>query len=420
MTLGGGPFRVDYTDSMMAAPQVHAYSAALVEWMKSFRAAPPPEAASIFHHATRTDDLADIVALTTRWRNNYRCLVVVGAGGSGLSGHALAMLKYGTQPVGDVHRLLTLDNLDADLFTQRLDTLDFNACCFLLASKSGGTAEIFAQGALLLQAMAERGIKEIEKRVVAIALPGDNPLRKLAARYNIPVWDHDENLCGRFSLLSSVGLIPAAFVGLDIQAVRQGAAEVAVHGFSEAANGAALHMMHMQAGRGISVLMPYSERLFGLARWWRQSWAESLGKQGKGSTPLAALGTADQHSQLQLFLDGKDDKFHTLIVYDCQGIGPTLPHSDKTLGDLQFAQQQATIKTLAHHQRPVRVFKVDAIDERIFGALVMYFTLEIIFTAALLEVNPFDQPAVEESKRLAQEYLRYTPSMVENSSKAVG
>jgi glucose-6-phosphate isomerase len=162
--------------------------------------------------------------------------------------------------------------------------------------------------------------------------------------------------------------------------------------------------------------MPYIDALGPFGLWFRQLWAESLGKDGTGSTPIRAMGTVDQHSQLQLYLAGPADKFYTLILVPQAGKGarvaPDLAEDQalsylagRTMGDLLEAEQRATLETLAANGRPVRALVLPRLDERAMGALMMHFMLETIIAADLLGVNPFDQPAVEEGKRLAREHL---------------
>lgn len=378
--------------------------------------APPKPAQAIFSLARNTQDLLEIERIASAWQAHNHTLVVVGAGGSGLSGKALGMLGCGLHLTTGPRALHVLDNLDAFTFTPLLERLDLAHTCFLVISKSGSTVETYAQTLTLIAALLEQGITDVGARMTVITIPDENPLHALALRYGIPVLAHDLHLGGRFSILSSVGLIPAAFMGLDVRAIRAGskaALDANLHIGSEAALGAALQVAMLQEGRNISIFMPYSEQLFGLAQWWRQSWAESLGKDGRGTTPVMAMGTADQHSQLQLFLGGPDDKCFTLLLTDCAGKGRSMPQlkgplaylSQHTLGDLVAAQQLATAETLERHGRPLRVFHIPEVNAFTYGALIMHFTLEIIYTAALLEMNPFDQPAVEESKRLAHAYL---------------
>ena len=175
--------------------------------------------------------------------------------------------------------------------------------------------------------------------------------------------------------------------------------------------------------RGVTqtVLMPYVDRLSSFALWYRQLWAESLGKHGTGTTPIRALGAVDQHSQLQLYLGGPRDKMFTLMLLEGTDQGARVDSAlikdqalgylgGRTLGDLLDAMARATAETLMRNGRPVRVITLPRLDEKVIGALVMHFMLETIIAADLLGVSPFGQPAVEESKVLARQYLREPPS----------
>jgi glucose-6-phosphate isomerase len=183
-----------------------------------------------------------------------------------------------------------------------------------------------------------------------------------------------------------------------------------------AALGAALNVAAAGAGKTIAVLMAYADRLERFSRWYVQLWAESLGKDGKGTTPLGALGPVDQHSQLQLFIAGPRDKLFTIITVDTAGQGPRIDPelarrageadlAGKTIGDLVAAQGRATAETLAKNGCPVRGFHLAKLDETSLGALMMHFMLETIIAAHLIGVEAFDQPAVEEGKVLAKQYL---------------
>jgi glucose-6-phosphate isomerase len=162
--------------------------------------------------------------------------------------------------------------------------------------------------------------------------------------------------------------------------------------------------------------MPYIDRLAPFGFWFRQLWAESLGKDGKGTTPVRAVGAVDQHSQLQLYLAGPADKLFTLVTLDQAGTGAAFPPdlaqdgalaylAGKRLGDLLAAEQRATVTSLLRNGRPTRVIHLARLDEERLGALFMHFMLETIIAADLLGVDAFDQPAVEEGKVLARQYL---------------
>jgi glucose-6-phosphate isomerase len=171
-----------------------------------------------------------------------------------------------------------------------------------------------------------------------------------------------------------------------------------------------------ERGKTQTVMMAYADRLERFTAWYLQLWAESVGKDGKGTTPLRAIGPVDQHSQLQLFLAGPRDKLFTVITVEGRGTGPAMDaklsalarqpdFAGKRIGDLVAAQGRATADTFVRNGRPVRTIHLSAVDARTIGALMMHFFVETILGAHLLGVNAFDQPAVEEGKILAKQYM---------------
>jgi glucose-6-phosphate isomerase len=253
---------------------------------------------------------------------------------------------------------------------------------------------------------------------------GPNPLRKFADDLGLPTLDHHPGIGGRFSGLSNVGLLPALSRGHDAKKIRAGAAEVVdelmragqPEGFAPAAGAAATVALMQSHGVRTLVMLPYADRLAKFADWWVQLWAESLGKDGRGSSPVAALGPLDQHSQLQLWMEGPVEHLLTVIRPQVAGTGPRLPAAlarragipmlaGRSIGDLVAAQAEAIPEALRTARRPVRVIDVDEVDERTVGALMMHFFIETILAAALLGVDPFGQPGVELGKRLAKARL---------------
>jgi glucose-6-phosphate isomerase len=213
-------------------------------------------------------------------------------------------------------------------------------------------------------------------------------------------------------------------MGIDVKALRAGAAAVLAETLaaksaagSPAATGAALHHALASENRlATTILWPYVDHLAVFGGWWRQLWAESLGKDGKGSTPVSVLGPVDQHSQLQLFRDGPGNALFTIVTVDTKGKGPMAPRAaakslkldylaGKRLGDLVEAESRATAQTLFKNGRPVRVIHVPQVDAFVMGALMMHFMLETIIMGKLMGVDPFNQPGVEEGKVLARQYL---------------
>ena len=236
--------------------------------------------------------------------------------------------------------------------------------------------------------------------------------------------DSSPKIGGRFSAFSVNSLLPAMIAGLDVIKFREGGKSVVdqirqtkLDGIIEPASGAALAVgLSSTKGKCMSVIMTYADRLEDLGKWYRQLWAESLGKDGKGSTPINALGTIDQHSQLQLYLDGPKDKWFSVISINTENTGPQFPDilintddldylKGKKLGDLMAAEQKATIETLYKNSCPVRTFNLSKLDEFSLGSLMMHFILETLISAELMSINPFDQPAVESGKVLTRNIM---------------
>jgi glucose-6-phosphate isomerase len=379
----------------------------------------------------KTDDLAATRDAARRLTAGASDILILGTGGSSLGGQTLAQLAgYNVAGLGalrDGPRLHFMDNLDADTYGALLGKLPLATTRFVAISKSGGTGETLMQTTAALAAVRDAGlaarIPELFLGLTEPAKPGTrNGLRTLFEAHRIAMLDHDPGVGGRFSVLTNVGLLPAAIIGLDIAAVRAGASTALASVLEDrapsdvpAAVGAALSVA-LAATKPIAVMMAYADRLERFTRWYVQLWAESLGKQGKGTTPIGALGPVDQHSQLQLYIAGPRDKLFTIVTVASAGRGPRIAadlaalagepdFAGKSMGDLVAAQGRATAETLAKNGCPVRTIHLDKLDERSLGELFMHFMLETIIAAHLLAVDPFDQPAVEEGKILAKRYL---------------
>jgi glucose-6-phosphate isomerase len=369
----------------------------------------------------RRDDIAEILGYARLLRENTSDVVFLGIGGSSLGGQTLTQLVGAA--AGSLPRLHFFDNLDPDRFAAFLAQGTLKATRFVAISKSGETAETLMQAMAVLAALKAAKLSPHD-HVLGLTEPAKagtrNGLRALFTAHDIRMLDHDPGIGGRYSVLSNVGLLPAAVRGLDIGAIRAGAAAalkpvLAAKSPAEvpAAVGAALAV---SAGKPISVLMAYADRLQRFTHWYVQLWAESLGKAGKGTTPLAALGPVDQHSQLQLFLDGPRDKLFTIVTVGTAGRGPRMDADlaklagapdlgGHSIGDLVAAQGRATAETLVKAGCPVRTLHLERLDEAALGELLMHFMLETIIAAHLLDINPFDQRAVEDGKVLARKYL---------------
>jgi glucose-6-phosphate isomerase len=384
------------------------------------------------------EDTADIdaaEAALARLSEGAQTLVFFGTGGSSLGGQTLAQIAGwkipGVATEGQKSRPRTrfYDNLDGETLAGVLNTLDLAETRFIVTSKSGGTAETLAQAIATISAVKAAGLEaQIPKLFLGITEPEKpgktNGLRTLFAKFNIPMLEHHTGIGGRFSCLTTVGLTPAIARWLDVRAIRAGAKSVVdallasnkAEDFTPAVGAAMAVALSKEKGIKTLVMMPYADRLGRLAAWFVQLWAESLGKGGEGTTPIGALGPLDQHSQLQLFMDGPREHYLTIIRVASEGVGPKVdPDLAKlagadmlgghTIGDIVSAQAHALPEALGRAGRPVRTIDLAKLDEKALGALLMHFMIETILAGRLLGVDPFDQPAVELAKVLTKERL---------------
>jgi glucose-6-phosphate isomerase len=376
-------------------------------------------------------DLAAIHEAARRLSHGASDIVFLGTGGSSLGGQALAQLAGHAVPgLGLLRagpRLHFMDNLDPATFATLLERLPLRQARFVAISKSGGTGETLMQTIAALDALKGAGLAaQIPDLFLGLSEPAKdgkpNGLRALLGAHKVAMMEHHPGVGGRFSVLTNVGLLAAAVAGLDIAAVRAGAEAALAPVLNQRAAGevppavGAAISVALARGKPIAVMLAYADRLERFARWYVQLWAESLGKDRKGTTPVAALGPVDQHSQLQLFIAGPRDKLFTIVTVAAAGRGPRMAadlarlagepdFAGRTMGDLVAAQGRATAETLAKNGCPVRTIHLERLDEASLGELLMHFMLETIVAARLLGVDPFDQPAVEEGKLLAKRYL---------------
>jgi glucose-6-phosphate isomerase len=371
-----------------------------------------------------------------RAHGRFDDVVVLGIGGSALGPIALrtALLEPSWNALSDAERggrprLHVLDNVDPRTVGALLDRLSLPRALFVVTSKSGGTAETMAQYLVVRDRLAAAVGEEARGHHVFITDPDKGALRSIARSDGIAAVDIPPAVGGRFSVLSPVGVLPAALVGIDTRALLAGAQEMAEQCSSESLaknHGGLFAMLQYLAdtklGRHVHVLMPYSDQLRDIADWFVQLWAESLGKhrapgdRGIGPTPLAALGATDQHSQVQLFMEGPPDKTVSFIAVDQPGRDIDIPalHGDVAelgylgghrLGELLSIEQRATAGALARRGRPNLTIRVDRVDAWHMGALFMLLEVATIYAGELYGINPLDQPGVELGKQFTYAML---------------
>jgi len=378
-----------------------------------------------FPHLPFADQVvAEVQSFAQSVRGSYETVCLVGIGGSALGAWALDCGLRGPHPVQGAFstshpRLVILDNVDPEFVGAALDSMDPRKTLVVAAAKSGGTAETVAT---LLTVREWIGRSEA---IVAVTTQGRGDLWSLAGQEKYRTFAIPENVGGRFSVLSPVGLLPAALIGVNIGDLVAGAAEM-THACwqpdleANTALRAALYhyLIWTRKQKTIQVAFPYSNRLWGTAFWFRQLWAESLGKardrQGKtlhvGQTPVAALGTTDQHSQVQLYIEGPNDKVFTFWAVaepsragSIPSVKLNLPAFDalagRSLAQLLDAERRSTAAALAANGRPSCTFTLQKLDERHLGAFLQLMEFETAFMGELLDINAFDQEGVELGKR---------------------
>lgn len=343
--------------------------------------------------------------------DDVETVITVGIGGSALGG---ATLVNGLETDREA---IFLDTIDPSWIQSRLEDVDFDRSLVNVVSRSGRTVETLANFRIVRDLFQTNDVAWEDRTVITTG--EDGPLREIADEHGLPVLEIPDGVPGRYSVLSSVGLFPAAACGVDIDAVLEGAraeSQSLVGSLYECpayAYGATAYALD-QRGAGTNVFMPYAESLETLAEWFAQLWAESLGKDGVGQTPVRALGVTDQHSQLQLYRAGPDDKLVTFVMpqetdrfpIPSDGIDD-LDHLDDTaLEELQWAEFRATEASLARVNRPSIRIEIDRVDAFELGGLLYGLEAACILAGDLYQVDTFNQPAVEWAKRTTQEMLQ--------------
>ncbi len=365
----------------------------------------------------------------------FENVVVLGIGGSALGAtsllHALRGADWNERSAEDREhfpRLYVLDNVDPDTVGSLLDRIDVRRTLFNVVSKSGTTAETMAQFLVIRERLREAldDPDGVRRHLLFTTDPEGGVLRKIADEEGVVTLPIPPSVGGRFSVFSAVGLLPAAMVGVDIEALLEGARAMDARCDSPelAENPAALFaslqwLAHGEAGAPIHVMMPYSDRLLSTADWFRQLWAESLGKRFSrggdelfaGPTPVKALGATDQHSQVQLYIEGPFDKTITFLALGERARDLTIPGiygeidalgylGGHTLGGLLDAERRATAAALAEQGRMNMTLTLPRLDEHALGQLLFMLEVATIYAGGLYDVDPLDQPGVELGKRL--------------------
>ena len=373
----------------------------------------------------KNDYLSSIKKFSRENQGRWENLVVFGIGGSCLGPLALHLALnhpfhniISKEKRDGLPRAFFLDNIDPELIFGLLESIEIKNTLFLVISKSGKTSETLAQFLIALERLKDLDLK---RQVVIITDPEKGPLRKICNEEGYTSFPIPPALGGRYSVLSPVGLVSSALLGIDIDALILGARDMAERCKDIKDNPAYVfalsHYLLYKEGKNIHILMPYINALGGIADWFCQLWAESLGKRYNinkeevfcGPTPIKAIGVKDQHSQLQLYMEGPYDKVITFLTAKDYRSYVNIPTfypdiidisflGNHTLNELIKAEQIATEAALTSERRPNAKFVLDRVDPFNLGGLFVLFEIATATFGTLCKINPFDQPGVELGK----------------------
>lgn len=350
--------------------------------------------------------------LADRLKGRFKDVVVLGIGGSALGVTCLRdALKGPLWNLGEGPRLFVVDNLDTVADVEAL--LDLDKTLFVVITKSGTTPETMAQYFYFKE-------KVSKDNFVFITDPQEGELRKMGQKLDIQMLDIPPNVGGRFSVLTPVGLFPAALMGIDVEELMRGAEDMERNFESREIElnlpfqmAAVQYLLDWERGIPMTVMFPYSTRLHTLADWYRQLLAESIGKEGRGLTPVSALGVTDQHSQLQLYNEGPTDKLFCFIEVLNQP-SPQIPEIENAklsylsglrFGELMAIELKGTRQAVSEYKKPNLTIEIPEVNAYELGQLFMFFECSIAFLGEYYKINAFDQPGVELSKKLTRQLL---------------
>ena len=371
-------------------------------------------------------DIIEKISIDAKFiSKKFHSMVVLGIGGSSLGPRAV----YDAVKPSNGLKLYFPDNVDSEMFNDLLEKLDLDGTCFNVITKSGGTVETISQLMIIYNILQQKfDKKSVQERIIATTDPRRGMLRKLSEEEKWTTYEVPPNVGGRFSILTPVGLFPLACAGVDIKALCRGAAymdeQVKVPElFKNPAYflGTALYMLNTKKHKSVLVTMPYANALTGMADWYLQLWGESLGKRysrtgdvvNTGQTPVRSLGATDQHSQLQLYVEGPNDKVVMFIIPKKFRKDIKIPEppdfikdsvgylTGKNMSDLISAEYTGTKLALVKAERPNLTIEFDEICEQSLGAFLYLMEYTTLFSGELYNINAFDQPGVEEGKQFA-------------------
>ena len=382
--------------------------------------------------------LKDIKEYAAYVNKNFDAFVVLGIGGSALGPaavqQALNHLHYNelSKEKRNAPKLYIEDNIDPERMAALLDVIDVSKTCFNVISKSGGTAETMSQYLIILDKLKKVCPNDYAKNIVVTTSQSKGFLIEIAKKEGYKTFYIPDGVGGRFSELCPVGLLAAAVCNIDIDGLIEGAKDMDKRcNSSDAIKNpalfeAALMYLSMKHGKNITVMMPYADSLKLISDWYAQLWAESLGKNvtlngekcNVGSTPVKTLGVTDQHSQLQLYTEGPFDKVITFLKVENFKTETPIPNGCEDIDRIAFlggkshnllieAERRGTEYALYKAGRMSQTITLDCVNAQTVGQLLYFFELVTAYTGALLNIDTFNQPGVEESKVASYAVMGY-------------
>ncbi len=425
---GVGAEGIDRTEIQTLAPELRRAHQAVIDKSAGGLNA---EFACLNLHDNMSESLPQIEAAAEQLRR-FEDIAVIGIGGSSLGAKAVYQALNVDEPGARQVRLHFLENIDPRHLDSFIRNRSAEKTAVICISKSGGTIETIVQYLIIREWLIKQlGKDRARQHQWIITDPAQGWLRDLAQRESIPSLSVPPRVGGRYSVLTAVGLLPLAAVGVDIRRLLAGSAANAARCISDNTSSnpalemaALFYLLDTRRNKRVSIMMPYADSLQLLGDWYRQLWAESLGKRRgekpddppAGTLPVTALGTVDQHSQLQMYLESRRDKIFTFMAIDHWQQNPLIPLSDddrksfsylegKRMQDVLDAEFQATSEVVTEAGHPNMTLRLPTLDVHTLGQLIDLYQRATVYAGLLYGINPLDQPAVEKGKKLAIQLL---------------
>lgn len=352
-----------------------------------------------------------------KYAGKFENFLLLGIGGSALGPRSILEALSPFHNFKNRPRVFIYDNVDPTTLSNILNLINLKSTVINVITKSGSTAETIASFMVIWERLKRLSLKP-EERIIITTDPEKGNMRKIVKDYGLKSLSIPQGVGGRYSVLSPVGLLLAETIGINSDDMLKGAKDI--HDKCMNADlwqnpaylfSSGLYLMQQLKNRDITVVMPYADRLKPFSEWFCQLWAESLGKAGKGLTPYPSVGTTDQHSQLQLWMEGPEDKVVVFLSIEDYGVDIEIPPvfqdmdgmsylGGHTLSELIKIEQEASEIALTKNGRPSITIRVPKIDAYHLGQLFHFFEIATAVAGFLYEINPFNQPGVEEGKNL--------------------